>query len=195
MKNIEIEVKLKIDEPEKLLNWLGKNAQLIKTCDQTDYYFDPPHKTYIRKDAEGYQDAEEWFRIRISEKGDEICYKFWHRDPTTGKSIYADEIETSIGDHKQVLAILSRLGFKETSMIKKHRESYRYGNFQFDCDTVEDLGFFVEVEFKGKIEHPEKGKEIIFEFLRSINLTKWKKTKRGYSWIQWNPERNHFEEP
>ncbi len=195
MENIEIEIKLKLDDPKKLLTWLEKNAKLVKVSEDTDYYFDPPHKSFIYKNKfDGTKDADEWFRIRVSEKGNEICYKKWHREEETGKSLYADEIETLIGDEKQIIKILSRLGFKETSVIKKHRKSYQYKNFRFDCDTVDRLGFFVEIEFRGEIEDPAKGKDKIIDLLKEIGMNDWKKSKRGYSWIQWNPESKHYED-
>ncbi|PIN76852.1 class IV adenylate cyclase [Candidatus Woesearchaeota archaeon CG10_big_fil_rev_8_21_14_0_10_36_11] len=193
MENIEIEIKLKLDNPEIVLRWLQENATLIKTSDQVDYYFNPPHKTFIYNAEDGTKDADEWFRIRVSENGNEICYKYWYRDEKTQKSLYADEIETSIGDEKQILEILRRLGFKPTSTIRKHRESYRYKEFQFDCDTVEELGYFVEIEFRGELEDPTQGKQKIFDLLNEIGITNWQKTKRGYSWIQWNPGKNHFD--
>jgi predicted adenylyl cyclase CyaB len=195
MKFIEIEIKLKLDNPETLMAWLKKNAELVKDYSHTDYYFDPPHKTFAYTNPEDQtKDADEWFRIRTSEKGNEICYKLWHRDPESGRSLYADEIETFIGDKEAALKIITLLGFKETSVIKKHRKSYSYKEFQFDCDNVDDLGFFVEVEFKGEVEDPVEGKHRIYSMLKEIGLNDWKKTKRGYSWIQWNPESNHYEE-
>ena len=195
MENIEIEIKLKLDNPSILLEWLKNNAELIKTSNQTDYYFDPPHKTYIYDNKfDGTKDADEWFRIRVSDKGNEICYKKWHRKPETGESTHADEIETMIGNEKQMLIILEKLGFKPTSTIKKHRNSYKYKNFQFDCDEVENIGFFVEIEFQGELEDPAQGKQIILDLLKEIGINDWKKTKRGYSWIQWNPGIEHFED-
>ena len=194
MKNIEIEIKLKLDQPEILLNWLEKHAKLIKETKQTDHYFDPPHKSSIYKNKwDGTKDADEWFRIRETEKGNAICYKHWHRDPETGKSLYADEIETSTGDKKQMLEIFKRLGFQETASTHKKRKSYRYQDFKFDCDEVDGLGFFVEIEFKGELADPAQGQQKIFDFLKEINLTGWQKTKRGYQWMEWNPEENHFE--
>ncbi len=185
MHNIEIEIKLKLDDPAQLLSWLQQNAEKIKETSQTDHYFDPPHKSYIYQGKDGTKDADEWFRIRITEKGNELCYKYWHRE--NGVSTYADEVETHVGDAGQMFEMFKRLGFTETSVIKKQRESYKHGNFQFDCDTVEGLGFF------GEVDDPSKGKQIIFDFLKEIGVENWKKTKRGYSWIQWNPEVDHFE--
>lgn len=194
MKNIEIEIKLKLDNPKILLNWLENNAKLLKETEQKDYYFDPPHKSFIYQNKfDGTKDADEWFRIRETRIGNAICYKQWHRNENTGESIYADEIETSTGDKNQMLEIFKRLGFKETSIVHKKRKSYLYQDFKFDCDEVAGLGFFVEIEFKGEVEDPAEGKQRIFDFLKEINITNWKKTKRGYSWIQWNPGKEHFE--
>ena len=76
MENIEIEIKLKLEDPEILMNWLKENAEKIKTSEQVDYYFDPPHKSFIYDNKfDGTKDADEWFRLRVSEKGNEICYK------------------------------------------------------------------------------------------------------------------------
>jgi len=194
MKNIEIEIKLKLDQPEILLKWLKENATLLKETQQKDHYFDPPHKSFIYKNKfDGTKDADEWFRIRETGIGNAICYKHWHRDENTGKSFYADEIETSTGDLNQMLEIFKRLGFKETSIINKKRKSYLYQDFKFDCDEVKGLGFFVEIEFKGEVEDLTTGNQKIYDFLKKINITNWQKTKRGYSWIQWNPKENHFE--
>ncbi|MFH1392720.1 MAG: class IV adenylate cyclase [bacterium] len=194
MKNIEIEIRIKLKKPVLFLRWLKKTAKKIKTCDQTDFYFDPPCRSFIYKDTDGSRNADEWLRIRTMSKGDEICYKYWHKDPKTGKSTYADEIETSIGNAKQGLKILKRLGFKQISVIKKHREDWKYKNFVFSCDKTEGLGFFVEIEYHGKINDPAKGRQKILDLLKSIGVKDWKKIKGGYPWMQWNPDKNHFED-
>ena len=194
MKDIEIEIKLKLEEPEKLMQWLEENASFVNEEHQIDRYFDPPEKSFILKNKfDGSKDADEWFRIRATKKGNEICYKKWHRDEN-GKSLYADEIETSIGDEETTLKILQSLGFKETSLIDKTRKSYRYKDFQFDCDDAKGIGFFVEIEFKGSIEDPTKGREMILDFLKEIGVANWKKTKRGMPWLQWNPDAEHYED-
>lgn len=194
MKNIEIEIRIKLNSPDLFMEWLKKSAEQIKTAEQTDIYFDPPHKSFIVVDSEGYKNADEWLRIRISQNKNEICYKYWHTDKETGKSTHADEIETTIGDPEQILEILERLGFKQTAKIKKHRESWQYGDFRFDCDDIENLGFFVEIEFNGEIDDPAKGKQKIFDLLNEIGLKDWRKIKGGYPWMFWNIDKNLFED-
>lgn len=192
MKNIEIEIRIKLSNPDSFLKWMKKSAKLLEISDQADYYFEPPGKSFIYIDHDGYKDADEWFRVRMAGKN-EICYKKWHRDKKTHKSLYADEIETPIEDGDKVLDIIKRIGFKQISVIKKHRESWLYNNFRFDCDQVEQLGFFVEIEFKGEIDDPAKGRDKIFDLLREIGIKDWRVIKRGYPWMQWNPDKNHFE--
>jgi predicted adenylyl cyclase CyaB len=108
--------------------------------------------------------------------------------------LYADEIETSVHDGNKLIQILESLGFNKISTIKKRRESWRFNNFQFDCDEVEGLGFFVEIEYKGEIEDTTKGRQVITDFLAEIGIRGWKIIKRGYPWMQWNPDIKHFEE-
>lgn len=191
--NREIEIRLQLDDPEPLLKFLKNSANFLKTSKQVDFYFDLPEKTFIYTDSKGYKNADEWFRVRIS-KENSLCYKKWYRDEKTGKSLYADEIELDIEDGKKLITLLKVLGFKEISVIRKYRESWRYKDFKFDCDKVDGLGFFVEIEFIGKIDDPTKGRDKIFELLKNLRIKNWKVIKGGYPWMQWNSDKNYFEE-
>lgn len=193
MINTEIEIKIKLDNPNFFSQWLKKSANFINTSKQTDFYFNPPGKSFIFIGPDGYKDADEWFRVRISNKGNEICYKKWHRDKKTRKSLYADEIESSIGNANQVLKILKRMGFKRISTIKKYRENWQYNDFIFSCDKVEKLGFFVEIEYRGEIDNPAKGRQKILRLLKKIGVKNFQIIKGGYPWMQWNPNKEHFE--
>ena len=93
-----------------------------------------------------------------------------------------------------MVKIFKKIGFKEISCIKKKRESWLYKDFRFDCDKVKNLGFFVEVEFKGKIDNLQRGRKKIFNFLKKIGLQNWKVIKRGYPWMMWNKGKNYFED-
>ncbi len=192
MKDKEIEVKLKLANPKQLFEWLEKNAKKVGEYEQIDYYFEHDLHPFRFKDCEDYIDADEWFRVRVGSNKNEVCYKCWYRDEETNKSTYCDEIETEIGDPKRMIEIIKRLGYKQSSTIRKHRESWKQGDFKFDCDDVDGLGFFVEVEFTGEAEDPMEGKQKIFSLLKQIGI-EWKKTRRGYCWIQWNPGKEHFE--
>lgn len=191
----EIEIKLKVgaEEHRKLINWLGENAVLEGENTQVDYYFDPPGSSFRSEDKEGCVDAKEFFRVRLSDKGAEICYKHWYRDEATDRSLYADEYEVGIADGDKLIRILKVLGFQQTALIEKERSIWRYQDLEFALDKVKDLGAFVEVEYKGKVIEPERALAKMYEVLAQIGIKNWRRTKRGYCFIQWNPGKNHFE--
>jgi len=191
--NKEIEVRLQLDDPEPLFKFFKNSAEFLKTSNQVDFYFDLPEKTFIYTDSNGYKNADEWLRVRISDKNS-VCYKKWYRDENTGKSLYADEIELNIEDGEKLITLLESLGFKKISVVDKHRESWKYRDFQFDCDKIKGLGSFVEIEFIGKIEDPTKGREKIFDLLEDLGIKNWKVIKGGYPWMLWNKDKNFFEE-
>lgn len=191
--NKEIEVRIQLDDGKSLLNFLKNSAEFLKRSDQVDFYFDSPQKTFIYTDVRGYKNADEWLRIRISDKNS-ICYKKWYRDKSTGKSLYADEIELGIEDGKRFIMLLESLGYKQICVVEKYRESWKYDDFQFDCDEIKGLGSFVEIEFTGKIEDPTKGREKIFDLLEKLGIKNWKVIKGGYPWMLWNKDKNLFEE-
>lgn len=186
--NKEIEVRIQLDDKRQLLNFLKNSAEFLKKSKQIDFYFDPPQKTFVYTTAEGYKDADEWLRIRISDKHS-ICYKKWYRDKDTGKYLYADEIELGIEDGRRFITLLENLGYKQICVVEKCRESWKYGDFRFDCDEVKGLGFFVEIEFTGKIEDPTKGQEKIFDLLEKLEIKNWKVIERGYVWMLWNKDK------
>ncbi|OGM76913.1 hypothetical protein A2210_00085 [Candidatus Woesebacteria bacterium RIFOXYA1_FULL_40_18] len=188
-KNIEIEIRLWLKNPAPLIRWLKNNAALLKSSKQTDIYFDPPDKSYIFIDSQDSKDADEWFRLRTTNNENFICYKKWHRDKKTKVSLYADEIETRVVDNVNMLNILKKIGFKETAVVKKQRKSWKFKNFEFDCDRVQKLGYFVEIEYKGKVDNLKKDKEKIFLLLEKIGIKDWRVIDRGYPWMLWNPGR------
>ena len=85
-----------------------------------------------------------------------------------------------------MVQILRHLGFKQTAVIEKHRTSYRFNEYQFDCDEVKDLGFFVEIELKEEISDLIQGKKKIETFLKKLDIGKWEEAKGGYVAMVWN---------
>jgi len=191
--NQEIEIRLQLDNPEFLLKFLKKAAKFLEKSNQVDFYFDSPHKTFFYTDAKGYKNADEWLRVRIN-GNNSICYKRWYRDKNTGGSLYADEIEINIEDGKKLITLLESLGFKQISVVEKYRESWKYSDFRFDCDKIKGLGSFVEIEFRGKIDDPTRGRKKIFDLLENLGIKNWKVIKGGYPWMLWNKDKNLFEE-
>lgn len=184
-KNTEIEIRIRIKDPSKLRELLKKSGKKLNIFHQTDYYFDPPDRSFIFIDQQGFKDATEWLRVRLAKKGDSICYKNWHRDKK-GHSLYAEEIETPISNGKLFIDLLKKLGFKMISVIKKSRESWELNEFEIDFDKVERLGYFIEIEYKGEIKNLSKGRKKIIDFLQTVELKDWEIIDRGYPWMRWN---------
>lgn len=188
MENVEVEVKLKIREPKKLLVWLRQNAKLLGTERQVDHYFDQPHQSFIFTDEKGRKRAYEYLRLRTDEKGTVLCFKRYHHEKELEKAAYFDEIETRVENPKNMRTILENLGFREMAIVDKTRKSYQYKNFQFDCDTVTDLGFFVEIEYKGKVKSPKDCLKEIYGLLTKIGLNEFEEINLGYVAMLWNKE-------
>ena len=67
------------------------------------------------------------------------------------------------------------LGFKVQMMIDKTRTSYKLDNFEFDFDSVKDLGELLEVELKN-----ENGRvEDIYNFVAKYGLSEKDVTYKG----------------
>ncbi|OGM26846.1 hypothetical protein A2627_05520 [Candidatus Woesebacteria bacterium RIFCSPHIGHO2_01_FULL_39_28] len=186
MDNVEIEIKIRPEQPKLLTAWLEKNAKLIKSSHQIDYYFNPPHKDFVFKDKDGKKRADDYLRIRVDENDGGVTFKHWHRELEASGRGYLDEIETKLDNPDKLLKIFELLGFKISATIDKSRTSYSYGEFQFDCDEVKDLGTFVEIELKGKVNSPNKGFEKIHKILEQIGIKDWEEAKGGYVEMWWN---------
>jgi len=186
MKNIEIEIRIFIEDDSVLRNWLKHQTVFVGSKYQHDIYFEPKQPPFILIDENGFKDADEWLRIRVYADCGELCYKKWHRDTETKQSLYADEVEVKIDNVDNLKLLLGYLGYNQISEIKKNRESWSYGNFLIEKDEIEDLGVFYEIEFKGDVNNPQEGIEQIYSLIKSIGIKDWKTIDRGYPWMQWN---------
>lgn len=180
MEDREIEIKLKIKDSTKLLNWLGTNAKLIDTADQSDYYFDPPHKSYLYIDRRGRKTAKEYIRVRIENNKGYFCYKFIDKDLALTEHVPIEEIETAVNNPGKIIKILIKAGFINFMTIKKRRTSYRFHQFQIDLDRVEELGDFMEIEYKGSAKNYKTGYLKINSLVKKIGIRDWEEAKGGY---------------
>lgn len=186
MDDVEIEIKLRPKNPKALAAWLKKNAKLTKTSHQIDYYFDPPHKSFLFKDKSGKKTADDYLRIRVGEKDGKITFKHYHRELEAKGRAHLDEVETGIDKPNKIIKILELLGFRVNATIDKNRASYGYGKFQFECDEVKGLGTFVSIELKERVDNPGQGFKKIDKLLDKIGIKDWEEAKGGYVEMFWN---------
>lgn len=189
----EIELRIFLRDPSTFMRWLRCNATWEATEYQVDHYYEVSERAFVVIGADGSKDADEWLRVRLADSHDSICYKKWRRDPSTGRSLWAEEIEVNVASGQAVRELFERLGLREIALVAKKRDKWSYGSFIVDCDQVEGLGSFFEIEHKGHLEDPSRGRELIEHFLHETGLEEWRVAKRGYPWQLWNPSLDPFE--
>lgn len=173
----EVEIKIQIT-PEQLAllqRWLDKNTKFIGQCNQKDYFLDNPRDSFYFINADGKKDVLRFFRIRVASDGDSACYKNWHVDPETGNSTHCDEIEIKIADGMQMLELMQAVGFVNHRIKEKSRKQYVLPGFEILIDDVKDAGIFVEIEIDHQINDLKAGIESMYDLLRSIGITSFKK--------------------
>ncbi|MDD3190684.1 MAG: class IV adenylate cyclase [Candidatus Pacebacteria bacterium] len=135
---IEIEIRAKIENPEKIKASLEKlGAKFIKSQKQIDRIFG--HKQFLDKDnmiIEGGLSA----RIRTINDVSILEFKEISREKG-GMEIVSNLSDANIGT-----AFLTKLGFEEAFTIAKQRNFYSYENLEIAMDNVEQLGYFIEIE-------------------------------------------------
>jgi len=164
MKGKEIEVKFKITTKQKqqIIKDLKNIGKFEKTSHLIDTYYIPYYK-----DFELNGETIECLRIREDKKGIVLAYKKIHKEHTP---VYCDEFETSIENKENLEKILFAIGFSVQMIIDKTRESYSYQNFEFDFDSVKNLGEFMEIEWKNtELENADTSK--IFDFVKKYGVS------------------------
>lgn len=169
MKNKEVELKFIINEKikEQVLADLQKIAKKTKEEKLIDTYYIPHFK-----DFEINGETIECVRIRENEKGNVLAYKRVHREVLP---VYCDEFETFVSSKEQMENILFALGFSVQMVIDKTRVTYEMDDFEFDFDTVNDLGELLEIEVKNE----QATTENIYNFVKQYGLTKSDVTYEG----------------
>ena len=187
--NEEIELKLCLDDDvlSHLYEWLSRNACFLGKVMQTDYYFNNPNQSWFKTHPEGYKYALKYLRIRLTDKGDYICYKDWNQ--CSGSEVtYCKDIESPITNPEKHIQIIEQLGYTEKTIIHKLRESYRYDDLQIDIDKVNALGTFVEFEIKKrKYKNAEDEYQRIIDFIKQIGISHFRIQKQGFVILAWNP--------
>ncbi len=176
MKDIEIEIQVKVENDKPLLDFLRKNGQFQSEKHQVDEYFSPAHKDFL-----SVRPVKEWLRLRDADGKYSINYKNWHYDDK-GKSHYCDEYEAEIEDLGTLKKILGSLNFKSLVIVDKVRGIWVYKDYEIGIDSVKSLGNFVEIEYIGKDEkvEPEKITAEMTNFLKEVGCGKVERNYVGY---------------
>jgi len=185
-KEIEIQVRIKSANP--LLKILDTDASWQYEKQQIDEYYTPPHRDFV-----SLRPIKEWLRLRDMEGEHSINYKKWHYD-ADGKSNYCDEYETPLKDIEQVRNIFTALNYKKIVTVDKKRKVWLYKDWEISLDKIQQLGNFVEIEYKGT-ENPDPKQETkkMAEFLKSIGCEKIERNFLGYPFQLLFPDEVNWE--
>lgn len=143
MNNKEIEIRVQIADSKSLLSFLGIKGEYQGKTFQKDQYFVPAHRNFLESHP-----IKEWLRLREADYSLSLNYKKWHYE-SDGKAYHCDEYEVQLDNLEAMQAILVALDFKALITVNKTRSTYRYDDYEIALDQVEDLGDYVEIEYKG----------------------------------------------
>lgn len=176
--NIEIEIKIEIDNFEEVKAKVTTIGKLAKSIHQVDDYFIPSHRDFFaRKPC-----PIEWMRIRTNP--DKVIFEYDRaiNMQNNGDYEYAEEYETVISEPEDFRKILKFLDFKKVVTIDKQREYWNCGDIEVALDKIEGLGTFIEAEAKGNFKDSTEARQACFKFLKDlgINNPEEKEIKKGY---------------
>ncbi len=189
MKDIEIEVQLRVSKTDKLIAFLENEAEFTGEAYQKDEYMVPQHRDFVAK-----KPVKEWLRVRESDKKSSVNYKNWHYDES-GRSTHCDEYETPVEDVDQMRKIFAAIDIKPLITVEKKRKTYRYKDYEVALDEITDLGSFVEVEYKGE-DHNVVPTEVtagMIAWLKKIDCGVIERNYVGYPFMLLYPDEVNFE--
>ena len=177
-KDIEIELKLPLSNSKEVGDFLDKNAMFKYKSFQHDAYYNAPHRNFL----ENSDNVNEWFRIRIAEGKAQINYKDWQPHDTKLKT-HSTEYETNVESYEQLGKILDALNFTKLIDVKKTRKAWDYMDTEVSIDSVEELGDFIEVEYKGDLKDIDAARKHLFKVLKTLTAKTGELDRRGYPYL------------
>jgi adenylate cyclase class 2 len=176
--NIEVEIKVAVDNLGEIKEKVSKMGSLIKSIRQVDDYYIPSHRDFFAQIPEPI----EWLRIRTNPDKVVFEYDLSVNKKADGEQECAEEYESEISNPEEFKKILDFLDFKKIITVDKQREYWLCGDIEVALDIVDGLGSFVEAEAKGNFESNASAKKACKDFLTSIGIENIndRHIKRGY---------------
>lgn len=163
--NIEVEIKIKIDNFNEIKEKVSRLGSLIKETRQIDEYYVPLHKNFFEINP-----TVEFLRIRTNKDKTVFEYTRCVNMKDNGKYDYAEEYETEIKNVDEFRKTLEFLDFKKIVVVDKKREYWDCGNIEVALDKVENLGEYIEAEAKGDFKDSEEAKNTCIKFLEDLGI-------------------------
>lgn len=176
--DVEIELKLPLRNVEAVEALLNKNATFQYKSFQYDMYYNAPHRNFLAD----VDNVNEWFRIRVMEDKAQVNYKDWQPHDSKIKT-HCKEYEANIDSYDQLSKILTALNFVKLIDVKKTRRAWKYMDTEVSLDSVEDLGEYIEIEYKGSASDVLKVREHLFTVLDTLGAQTGKLDTSGYPYL------------
>ena len=174
MKNVEIEIQVKIKSPKDVERKLRKVGKFVKTRKQVDKYFVPVQRNFLAKEM-----PIEYLRVRHEKNRDHLNYSYLHFYKN-GWLRKTDEYETLVEKPEIVEEIFKKIGLITKVTVNKTRKYFDCGNFEVTLDQIKGLGNFMEVEAKKDFGDVDKTRKACQKFLDDLNIKYEIKRLMGY---------------
>lgn len=175
--NIEVEIKIKIDNFEEIKKKVEKIGKLIKSIKQVDEYYVPFHRDFFAQEV-----RTEWLRIRTNPDKTVFEYDLSVNKNKNGKQEYAEEYETGVSNPEEFKKILKFLNFKKVITVEKQREYWDCGKIEIALDKIKNLGDFIEAEAKGDFKTSGEAEKACLDMLYKLGIKDGEKKQinKGY---------------
>jgi adenylate cyclase, class 2 len=176
--DIEIELKFPLKNGEELVTFLDKRASFKKESRQHDIYYNPPDRDLLKNP----KDVNEWFRVRLNGDSAQINYKDFQPHGERLKT-HCIEYETDVASYDQLEKILRALGFTKLTDVKKLRKIWEYKDAEISLDAVDELGDYLEIEYKGGLTDVDEVRNYLFSILKEIRAATGEIEIHGYPYL------------
>jgi len=165
---MEIEIRAKVLKPVQLIKQLKNNSGVIFSGEkkEKDIYF--KH----RSDKE----RKLVIRIRRTKSGDILTFKA----KSKGEDTAWPDVDMPLSDAKTLESILRDSDYEEVVSITKERITFRHDNLEINVDHIKELGWFIEVEARGKASERKKREKQLSDFLVGIGIGTNDIIRQGY---------------
>jgi len=164
--NVEVEIKVKIENFEEIKLKVSAIGKLIKSIKQVDEYYIPSHRDFFAQKPH----PTEWLRIRTNPDKTIFEYDKSINKKANGEQECAEEYETEISNSEEFRKILNFLDFKKVVTVDKQREYWDCGDIEVALDKIEGLGSFIEAEAKGDFKSTAEAKQACLKFLEELGI-------------------------
>ncbi|MFX1501584.1 MAG: class IV adenylate cyclase [Promethearchaeota archaeon] len=187
---IEVEIKVKISEPEIIKKKIMDNGGFYKlSLIHEDIYFNMPDG------LRNFKETDEALRLRKSiefnkfaiSNGKEFNFFLTYKGKKVDNSTKTrEEIEIKIDNIEKLSKLLRLLGFQEVLIVNKERElyeiKYKTHHIEMLIDYIQILNqYFIEVEcLLDSSNNLETTRSILFELLNLFGIKKEESIRKSY---------------